>query len=73
MRRLLLLFVLAGSTPALGCASVSPWERAILAERTMDPLNRPEGMREDFLGHGLDVREGGTGGRGVAGGGCGCN
>lgn len=71
--RYLLPLLLWAAVPALGCAAVKPWEKALLAERSMDPANRAEVMREDFVGHGLDIREGATGGRGVAGGGCGCN
>lgn len=73
MRRLWLVLLSTLAVQAPGCATVKPWEKALLAERSMDPANRAEAMREDFVGHGLDIREGATGGRGVAGGGCGCN
>jgi len=54
-----------------GCANVKPWERSTLASYAM------RGDR-DSLGVALDEhmyfsREGGNGGRGVGGGGCGCN
>jgi len=55
-----------------GCASrVQPWQRANLADYTMsadrDPLN---GAMTDHI---YFSREASTGGRGVGGGGCGCN
>ncbi len=54
-----------------GCTTVQPWERANLADPTMqadrDPLHMA--MSE----HIYFSREGSSGGRGVGGGGCGCN
>jgi hypothetical protein len=54
-----------------GCVAVKPWERATLAEDVMrsdrDPLEI--GMSE----HVFFSREEASGGRGVGGGGCGCN
>lgn len=54
-----------------GCATVEPWQRGNLADYTMrqdrDPLN--VAMSE----HVYFSREASTGGRGVGGGGCGCN
>jgi hypothetical protein len=68
------LFVLAGLATLLlgsGCAHVSPWERGNLADYTMrgdrDPLN------DAFMEHTWFSREAASGGRGVGGGGCGCN
>lgn len=56
---------------ATGCAHVSPWDRGHLADRVMradrDPLGN--GMSE----HMWFSREAATGGKGVGGGGCGCN
>lgn len=56
---------------ATGCAHVHPWERGALA----DPVMRAD---RDALGgmlaeHMWFSREAATGGRGVGGGGCGCN
>ena len=56
---------------ASGCAVVQPWERGELADYTM----RPD---RDQLATSLDehvyfTREAASGGRGVGGGGCGCN
>ena len=54
-----------------GCAHVSPWERGDLADFTMrddrDPLD------DTFREHVFFTREAASGGRGVGGGGCGCN
>jgi Domain of unknown function (DUF4266) len=54
-----------------GCATVEPWQRGNLADYTMradrDPLQGP--MTE----HIYFSREASSGGRGVGGGGCGCN
>ncbi len=54
-----------------GCVAVKPWERATLAEEIMrsdrDPLG--DAMSE----HVFFSREEASGGRGVGGGGCGCN
>lgn len=54
-----------------GCAHVKPWERSTLADYTMrgdrDPLSVA------FCEHIWFSREGASGGRGVGGGGCGCN
>ena len=55
----------------VGCANVKPWERGTLADYTMrsdrDPLTLA--TRE----HMWFSREAASGGRGVGGGGCGCN
>ena len=59
---------LAGLT---GCAAVSPQERAILADPTMQFDS--EGKHDAALRHALENREGSMGGTGVSGGGCGCN
>ncbi len=63
----LMLIALAYS----GCATVEPWQRGNLADYTMradrDPLTNA--MTE----HIYFSREASSGGRGVGGGGCGCN
>lgn len=54
-----------------GCAVVSPWEREILAGRTM---NFAFEMEESILDHTFyNAREGSAGGFESGGGGCGCN
>ena len=67
----LVLFALAGFTLVSGCTAVKPYQRGTLADYTMradrDPL-------EDMLHeHVYFTREAAAGGRGVGGGGCGCN
>ena len=67
----ILLFVSAAAILVTGCAQVKPWQRGTMADYTM----RPD---RDGLGDMADVliffsSEAATGGRGVGGGGCGCN
>lgn len=69
--RFLVGLLLAASTFA--CAEVKPWQRGLLAHSSMDPASSARGMREEFVRHTFDVREGATGGYGTVGGGCGCN
>jgi hypothetical protein len=54
-----------------GCQNVKPWQRATLADVTMQPDRDPLGTAQDE--HVFFSREAATGGRGVGGGGCGCN
>jgi hypothetical protein len=69
MKTMILLVVIAASIT--GCANVKPWQRGTLADVTMRPNRDPLG--EGFLEHTYFSREAATGGRGVSGGGCGCN
>jgi hypothetical protein len=55
----------------LGCRHVSPWERSALADVTMRADANPLGNM--LSEHMWFSRESATGGRGVGGGGCGCN
>jgi hypothetical protein len=50
---------------------VKPWQRAALADSTMRADRDPIGTAMDE--HIYFSREGASGGRGVGGGGCGCN
>ena len=54
-----------------GCANVPPWERGDLANRSMrlDTDSLESGLHD----HVWFSREAATGGRGIGGGGCGCN
>jgi hypothetical protein len=72
-RSLFLGFVatMALGASALGCATVAPQQRAILADPTMQ--FDAEGRHDAALHHAIDNREGSMGGTGVSGGGCGCN
>lgn len=70
-RWILLLVAAGGLLIVSGCTTVKPWERGYLADYTMradrDALH--VGMNE----HMYFSREASSGGRGVGGGGCGCN
>lgn len=61
------LIVAGGS----GCANVKPWQREHLADYTMRPGRDPLGQA--MAEHIWFSREEASGGRGVGGGGCGCN
>ena len=72
LKRLVLLAAVAGLIGSqTGCETVKPWQRKTLADYTMradrDPLG---GSIED---HVFFSREMASGGKGVGGGGCGCN
>ena len=54
-----------------GCASVKPWQRKTLADYTMRGDRDP--MGEAITDHIFFSREMASGGKGVGGGGCGCN
>jgi hypothetical protein len=54
-----------------GCQNVKPWQRGILSDYTMRSDRDPIGeAQEDHI---FFSREMASGGRGVGGGGCGCN
>lgn len=67
------LLVLIGALAALtpGCANVKPWQRGTLADRVMRADRDPAGFA--LTEHVYFSREAASGGRGVGGGGCGCN
>jgi hypothetical protein len=54
-----------------GCANVKPWQRGTLADYTMRADRDPLGIAQ--AEHIWFSREEASGGRGVGGGGCGCN
>lgn len=54
-----------------GCATVKPWERNTLADYTMRADRDP--LAGSLSEHMWFSREAASGGRGVGGGGCGCN
>ena len=62
---------LAAVALTTGCANVKPWERATLADYTMRADREP--LAGAFSEHMWFSREAASGGRGVGGGGCGCN
>jgi len=67
---LLLLALLAATGLLTGCVNVQPWERGNLADPTMSGRNPLGGMMSEHMWF---SREAASGGRGVGGGGCGCN
>jgi hypothetical protein len=71
-----LLGLIAAACLFSGCASfhpvrVKPWERATLADPTMNPDRDPLGTA--MQDHVFTSRETAQGGRGVGGAGCSCN
>lgn len=69
LTKLLLIGIVC--TASVGCVTVRPEQRAILA----DPIMRFDGNAEEEAArqHVLENREGSFGGGSVEGGGCGCN
>jgi hypothetical protein len=67
-----LLMSLSALALLTGCENVKPWQRGTLADESM---NSGERNRANIAlnEHVWFSREAATGGRGVAGGGCGCN
>ena len=65
------LFLLGAVLLVAGCANVKPWQRGTLAGETMRPDRDP--LTRRLNEHLWFSREAATGGRGVGGGGCGCN
>ena len=70
-RRLLSLVLLAALAALTGCQHVPPWQRGKLADYIMRGDRDPLGLAQDE--HVFFSREAAAGGRGVGGGGCGCN
>ena len=70
MKMLKLLLCLAG-LGLCSCANVKPWERGHLADYLM--RGDRDGLTGSISEHVWFTREAFAGGRGVGGGGCGCN
>ena len=71
--RLKLIASLIGISLLSGCANlgVKPWERDLLAKKSMQPNAYPlENAADD---HTYFSKEAASGGKGFGGGGCGCN
>lgn len=66
----ILVFCFAGLMLG-GCANVKPWQRGSLSDPIMRADRDPVGML--LSEHMFFSREAASGGRGVGGGGCGCN
>lgn len=71
MKLLRLLLCLIAASPMISCTHVKPWERGHLADYTMRPGRDP--LTDSIAEHVWFTREAFAGGRGVGGGGCGCN
>ncbi len=69
--KLLLLGAVAALALTSGCTHVNPWERGTTADYTMRADSEP--LASAFSEHMWLSREAASGGRGVGGGGCGCN
>ncbi len=68
-QRLVLILL---SSLLVGCAvDVKPWQRDQLAEQKMQLVTDP--MEQSFDEHIYFSKEAASGGKGVGGGGCGCN
>jgi hypothetical protein len=72
----LLLVAALGAFLLAGCSTapsvrVRPWERAALADDTMNPDR--DALGTAMTEHVYFAREAASGGRGVGGSGCGCN
>ena len=70
-RRVFFCLALAAGALVSGCQHVSPWERGALADPIMRADRDPVGTM--MAEHMWFSREAASGGRGVGGGGCGCN
>jgi hypothetical protein len=70
-RPLLIFMICLGAGPLSGCASlgVQPWERDLQAREDMKPSELDAAIDD----HIYFSKEASSGGRGFAGGGCGCN
>ena len=71
MKLLRLLLLTALSLTLCQCTQVLPWQRGKLADYTMRPDRDVLGLAMNE--HLFFSREAASGGRGIGGGGCGCN
>jgi hypothetical protein len=69
LRTILSLFATIVAATLGGCASVEPWERDLHARADMQ-ANQHDAAIDDHI---YFSKEASSGGRGFAGGGCGCN
>ncbi len=69
MKKLFLLFLLL--TTLYSCGNVKPYEREVLANPKMS--FNSDNLIDSINEHIYFSREGSSGGKGFAGGGCGCN
>ncbi len=71
MKSLALLMLVLPGVFGVSCTAVKPWQREHLADYTMRPGRDP--LSDMISEHVWFTRESFAGGRGVGGGGCGCN
>lgn len=71
LKSLILWLPLSSLLLTAGCQHVKPWQRGRLADVIMRADRDPLGTGQDE--HMYFSREAASGGRGVGGGGCGCN
>ncbi|MBI3417681.1 MAG: DUF4266 domain-containing protein [Verrucomicrobia bacterium] len=71
MKKIICLLATTGLWLFVGCANVKPWQRDKLAEYIMRPDR--DMLEAAQFEHIWFSREAASGGRGVGGGGCGCN
>ena len=63
--------VLLSGCSAFGVEQVKPWQRGVLAQESMQlQPDKMEGYADDHI---YFSKEAATGGKGIGGGGCGCN
>ncbi len=71
VRKFLLSILAVALLAVAGCTTVHPWDRDLLAEKSMS--FNPHPMLHSIDDHIYFSKEGSTGGNSVGGGGCGCN
>lgn len=71
MKALRYLFVAIVCLSGVSCTQVKPWQRGHLADYVMIPGRDP--LTDSISDHVWFTREAFAGGRGIGGGGCGCN
>jgi hypothetical protein len=72
MKAIPVAILMAGlSLLSAGCGTVQPWERGTLSDYIMRSDRDP--LQDTLHEHVYFTREAASGGRGVGGGGCGCN
>ena len=65
------LLIIVAAFEIMGCSTVQPWERGILARPEM--AWEHDSLRGQLAEHVYFSKEGSSGGYGAGGGGCGCN
>ncbi|HEX5056402.1 MAG TPA: DUF4266 domain-containing protein [Gammaproteobacteria bacterium] len=71
MKTLIIVISAVAALAASGCSEIKPWQRNILAQPEMQMDPDPMDTYADE--HVYFSKEAATGGRGIGGGGCGCN